>query len=210
MRKKGAYHFLIKPLLDRLVALILLVVLSPVLVVAMLLLAFANKGKVWFVQERPGLAARPFRVIKFRTMNDVRDASGKLLPDADRLTGIGRWIRKSSIDELPQLLNVLAGQMSIVGPRPWLMQYVPLYNARQFRRHEVRPGITGWAQVNGRNALSWENRFDFDIYYVDHLSFALDLKILLLTVAKVLRSEGISAEGEATMGPFTGTKTGTE
>ncbi|MFM7194804.1 MAG: sugar transferase [Bacteroidota bacterium] len=204
------YRQLFKPLLDRMVALILVILFSPILLITAVSLAIANKGRVWFIQQRPGLSAKPFKVIKFRTMNDARDSTGNLLPDAERLTRLGKWIRRSSVDELPQLLNVILGDMSFVGPRPWLMQYVPLYTAWQFRRHEVRPGITGWAQVNGRNALSWDKRFEYDIYYVDHLSFTLDLKILWRTLWKVLRSEGISAEGEATMEPFTGTKQSSE
>lgn len=171
---------------------------------AMFALAIAHKGKVWFIQPRPGIHGRIFRLIKFKTMTDERDHDGNLLPDEARMTRAGKFIRRTSIDELPQLLNVLKGDMSLIGPRPLLVEYLPLYNAGQRRRHEVRPGITGWAQVNGRNALSWNDRFAMDVWYVDHLSFSLDLKILFLTLVKVLRAEGISGEGSVTMKKFTG------
>ena len=161
---------------------------------------------VFFRQIRPGLHAQPFEMIKFRTMTDGRGPSGQLLPDSDRLTPFGRFLRSSSMDELPELWNVLKGDMSLVGPRPLLMEYLPLYSPKQARRHEVRPGITGWAQVNGRNALGWDEKFKLDVWYVDHYSFWLDIKILWLTVRKVLMREGISAEGEATMPKFTGAK----
>ena len=161
---------------------------------------------VFFRQIRPGLHAHPFEMIKFRTMTDGRGPSGQLLPDSDRLTPFGRFLRSSSMDELPELWNVLKGDMSLVGPRPLLMEYLPLYSPKQARRHEVRPGITGWAQVNGRNALGWDEKFKLDVWYVDHYSFWLDIKILWLTVRKVLMREGISAEGEATMPKFTGAK----
>ena len=161
---------------------------------------------VFFRQVRPGSHARPFQMIKFRTMTDGRGPSGQLLPDSDRLTSFGRFLRSSSLDELPELWNVLKGDMSLVGPRPLLMEYLPLYSPEQARRHEVRPGITGWAQVNGRNALSWEEKFKLDVWYVDHHSLWLDIKILWLTVRKVLVREGISGEGEATMSKFTGGK----
>ena len=159
---------------------------------------------LFFYQLRPGKGERIFKIIKFKTMNDRRDANGELLPDAERLTKIGAFVRKTSLDEIPQLLNVLKGDMSVIGPRPLLPQYLPLYNETQKRRHEVKPGITGWAQVNGRNAISWERKFELDVWYVDHLSFVLDLKILLLTVKKVFIREGISQEGQATMEAFRG------
>ncbi|GAA4358655.1 sugar transferase [Variovorax defluvii] len=161
-------------------------------------------GPVFFVQTRPGLHGRPFRMVKFRTMTDARGCDGRLLPDADRLTTFGRFLRSSSLDELPGLWNVLKGDMSLVGPRPLLMEYLPLYTPEQARRHEVRPGITGWAQVNGRNALSWEEKFRLDVWYVEHHSLWLDIRILWLTVCKVLFRDGISAPGEATMPRFTG------
>jgi len=159
---------------------------------------------VFFHQVRPGLRGRPFRMVKFRTMTDARAPDGRLLPDADRLTAFGRFLRASSLDELPELLNVLKGEMSLVGPRPLLMAYLPLYSPRQARRHEVRPGITGWAQVNGRNALGWDRKFRLDVWYVEHRSLCLDLRILWLTVRKVLARDGIHAAGEATMPRFTG------
>jgi lipopolysaccharide/colanic/teichoic acid biosynthesis glycosyltransferase len=161
---------------------------------------------IFFRQVRPGLHSKPFEMVKFRTMTDERDASGGLLPDASRLTPFGRWLRATSLDELPALWNVLKGDMSLVGPRPLLVEYLPLYSSEQARRHEVRPGITGWAQVNGRNALTWEQKFELDVWYVDHRSFWLDLRILLMTVRKVFVREGISAKGEATMPRFTGTR----
>lgn len=206
MTGRRIYERLVKPMGDRFAALAGLFITSPLILLAACLLAIANRGRIFFIQERPGLLGQPFRVIKFRTMNDRRDASGQLLPDDQRLTAVGRLIRKTSIDELPQLLNVLAGQMSIVGPRPWLMEYLLLYTSEQARRHAVKPGITGWSQVNGRNTLDWESRFTFDLYYVDHLSFTLDLKILMMTVWKVFKSEGISGVGSATMERFTGKK----
>jgi lipopolysaccharide/colanic/teichoic acid biosynthesis glycosyltransferase len=165
-----------------------------------------NKGKVWFRQPRPGLEGRIFTVIKFKTMTDAKDERGNLLPDSKRLTAIGKFIRKTSLDELPQLFNVLCGNMSIVGPRPLLTEYLSLYSDDQRRRHNVKPGITGWAQVNGRNAISWEQKFAYDVWYVDHQSFGLDIKILFLTVLKVVQAEGISGEGSATMERFTGNR----
>ncbi|MFY0255864.1 sugar transferase [Chitinophaga sp. 30R24] len=193
-----------KPLQDGLIALIALLLLAPVLLLLTLLLAVANNGKPFFLQPRPGRNRRIFRVIKFKTMNDRKDAGGQLLPDEIRLTPIGRFVRKTSLDEIPQLINVLKGDMSLVGPRPLLVDYLPLYNETQLRRHEVRPGITGWAQVNGRNAISWQQKFEYDVWYVNHLSPALDWKILGMTVQKVLKSEGISAANVATMERFMG------
>jgi lipopolysaccharide/colanic/teichoic acid biosynthesis glycosyltransferase len=171
------------------------------------LLYLANKGTPFFIQPRPGKDERIFKIIKFKTMTDARDANGKLLPDAQRLTTIGKIVRSSSLDEIPQLFNVLAGDMSLIGPRPLLVSYLPRYDEFQKRRHEVRPGITGWAQVNGRNAISWPQKFGYDVWYVDHLSLALDLRILWLTVLKVLKREGISSATSATMETFTGNET---
>lgn len=198
------YVGFVKPVFDLTVSTLVFIVASPVFIVVTLLLAIANSGKPFFVQRRPGKKGRIFKVIKFKTMNDRRDADGVLLPDAVRLTPIGRFVRKTSIDEIPQLLNVIKGDMSIVGPRPLLEEYLPLYSPEQMRRHDVRPGITGWAQVNGRNAISWEQKFGYDVWYVNNVSFALDLRILLLTVRNVLRSEGISSATSATMEKFTG------
>jgi lipopolysaccharide/colanic/teichoic acid biosynthesis glycosyltransferase len=202
------YRHIVKPLFDRLAAVLLLMLASPVMLAAMAALALANGGRVWFRQQRPGLRGRPFRVWKFKTMSDATDAKGRLLPDVLRLTRTGRWVRKLSLDELPQLLNVLAGDMSIVGPRPLLMEYLPLYNERQRRRHEVLPGITGWAQVHGRNTVPWPQRFEYDVWYVDNQSFALDLKILILSVWKVLRAEGIGSGSSETMEKFCGNPAG--
>ena len=198
------YSNFIKPLCDRVVALIALVVLSPVILIVTILLLVANIGKPFFFQPRAGFKGRIFRIIKFKTMNDRKDANGELLPDADRLTAVGRFVRKTSLDELPQLLNVIKGDMSIVGPRPLLVEYLPLYNATQARRHDVKPGITGWAQVNGRNAISWTLKFEYDVYYVEHISFAFDVRIIWRTLSKVFKSEGISAQGVATAEKFTG------
>lgn len=198
------YPTLIKPFFDRLTALIILIITSPVLVMTMILLAIANKGNIWFLQSRPGKDEKIFTVIKFRTMNEARNIQGELLPDEARLTGIGNIIRKSSLDELPQLFNVLKGDMSIVGPRPLLVEYLPRYNEEQKRRHLVKPGITGWAQVNGRNTISWPQKFAYDVWYVDHQSFGLDLKILFLTIAKVFKAEGISSTTSITMEKFKG------
>lgn len=181
-----------------------------VLALPLLLLALLVRTKlgspVFFRQTRPGLHGKPFEMVKFRTMTDARDAQGELLPDSERLPPFGRFLRSSSLDELPELWNVLKGEMSLVGPRPLLMEYLPLYTPQQYRRHEVRPGVTGWAQVNGRNAISWEEKFALDVWYVENQSFWLDVKILLLTVKKVLVKDGISATGEATMTKFTGSK----
>ncbi|QHT70297.1 sugar transferase [Rhodocytophaga rosea] len=198
------YRKFFKRVIDIGVSVVLLVLTLPFTLLTMLLLAFANQGKVFFIQQRPGLHGKPFHIIKFKTMNDRKDALGNLLPDAIRLTPIGRFVRKTSIDELPQMLNVLKGDISLIGPRPLLMEYLPLYNARQARRHNVKPGITGWAQVNGRNTISWEQKFEYDVYYVDNLSFALDLKIFFLTIYKILRTEGVSAGNHATTEKFRG------
>lgn len=196
----------IKRIFDCLVALLGLLLLAlPMLVLA--LMVWRKLGRpLLFYQVRPGRYGAPFSMVKFRTMTDARDASGALLPDGERLTAFGQFLRASSLDELPELWNVLKGDMSLVGPRPLLMEYLPLYTATQARRHEVRPGVTGWAQINGRNAISWEDKFALDIWYVDHRSFRLDLKILWLTALRVLRRDGINAVGEATMKKFTGTR----
>jgi lipopolysaccharide/colanic/teichoic acid biosynthesis glycosyltransferase len=186
------------------VALIALVLLSPLLLVTALLVRIQLGSPVLFSQVRPGLHGQPFRMIKFRSMTDARDASGALLPDAQRLPPFGRFLRASSLDELPELWNVLKGDMSLVGPRPLLMEYLPLYTAEQARRHDVRPGITGWAQVNGRNAISWDDKFRLDVWYVDHHSLSLDLKIVWMTVRAVFGAKGISHQGEATMPRFRG------
>lgn len=198
------YKFLIKPLMDRLVAFIAFVVILPIFLLIVLLLFIFQSGEVFFIQSRPGKNEEIFKVIKFKTMNNKTDSKGDLLPDKDRLTGIGKFIRKTSLDEIPQLLNVIKGDMSFVGPRPWLVEYLPLYSEEQRRRHLVKPGITGWAQVHGRNQLSWEKRFDYDLYYVNNQSFWLDLKILFLTIYKVFKAEGISNQQHATMEKFTG------
>lgn len=193
---------LVKALVDRLVAILALVVLSPLLVPLALLVRINLGRPIFFRQQRPGLRGRPFNILKFRTMTDDRDAQGNLLPDAQRLTPFGRWLRSTSLDELPELINIARGDMSIVGPRPLLMRYLPLYTPEQSRRHLVKPGLTGWAQINGRNAISWEEKFRLDTWYVDHWSLWLDLKIILLTVIKVVRREGISEQNQATMSEF--------
>ncbi|MEO9890987.1 sugar transferase [Aurantibacter sp.] len=198
------YKAFFKRLLDFFTALSILIIASPVFILAFLLLTIANKGKAFFVQARPGKNEKVFKIIKFKTMTDEKDANGELLSDAERLTRVGSIIRKTSLDEIPQLLNVLKGDMSLIGPRPLLVQYLPLYNEKQKRRHLVRPGITGWAQVNGRNAISWEKKFDLDVWYVDNCSFILDIKILWLTVMKVIKSDDISSATSATMEAFEG------
>lgn len=198
------YVSFFKRVIDLLVALIIFSVLSPVFILVVILLAFANSGKPFFFQKRPGKNEKTFKVIKFKTMNDRKDKNGELLPDAQRLTGIGKFIRKTSLDELPQLLNVIKGDMSLIGPRPLLMEYLPLYNETQKKRHDVLPGITGWAQVNGRNAISWKQKFEYDVWYVNNISFALDFKIFFLTIRNIVKSEGISSETSATMEKFTG------
>lgn len=204
-KKKGVYALFVKRGIDILFGTLAFVFASPLLLVAMLLLKFANKDSgVFFLQPRPGLHGKIFYIIKFKTMTDARDADGRLLPDAERLTRVGRFIRSTSIDELPQLFNVIKGDMSLIGPRPLLVQYLPLYSKEQARRHEVRPGITGWAQVHGRNTLCWSKKFELDVWYVDHLSFKVDCQVLWMTVKSVLKRSGISQEGQATMTPFDG------
>lgn len=199
------YKHFFKRLIDFIWVLCVLLVIWPILLVITVWLHFANKGAgAFFTQDRPGKNGKIFKVIKYKTMTDERDAEGNLLPDAERLTKVGRFVRSTSIDELPQLINVLKGDMALIGPRPLLPQYLPLYSPEQARRHEVRPGITGWAQINGRNAISWTKKFEYDVWYVDHCSFLLDLKIVFLTIKKVFIREGISQEGQATMEFFNG------
>lgn len=200
------YKNILKPLFDAVLALLFLLLLSPIFLFILIVLTFANKGKPFFYQPRPGQNEKIFKIIKFKTMNEQRGIDGDLLPDKDRLTSVGKFVRKTSLDEIPQLLNVIKGDMSLIGPRPLLVKYLPLYSDFQKRRHDVRPGITGWAQVNGRNALSWEDKFKYDVWYVDNQSFSLDVKIFLRTLKKVVKSEGISAQGQATTKPFTGNK----
>ena len=198
------YRNFFKQVIDVTISLLVFILLLPVFLIVTILLAIANNGKPFFFQPRPGKKERIFKVIKFKTMNDRRDKNGELLPDADRLTAVGKFVRKTSLDEIPQLINVIKGDMSLVGPRPLLVDYLPLYNAEQKRRHNVRPGITGWAQVNGRNAISWEKKFQYDVWYVDNISLLLDIKICWMTVQKVIKTEGISSATSATMERFTG------
>lgn len=198
-----------KRLFDFTITLIGLILLSPIILLTTMLVRIKLGSPVFFRQQRPGLHAMPFYVIKFRTMTDQTDSEGRLLPDEVRLTEFGKLLRRLSLDELPQLFNVLKGDLSLVGPRPLLMEYLPLYSPEQSRRHEVRPGITGWAQVNGRNAISWEEKFRLDVWYVDNQSFLLDLKILCITIIKILKREGVSATGHVTMPKFIGMKKNT-
>lgn len=198
------YKNFIKPVIDFVLALVGFLFLSPVFVLVTIGLFFANDGKPFFFQLRPGKNGKIFKIIKFKTMTDKKDENGNLLPDADRLTKIGSFVRKTSLDEIPQLLNVIKGDMSLVGPRPLLPKYLELYNDFQRRRNEVKPGITGWAQVNGRNSISWEKKFEYDVWYVDNVSFLLDVKILIMTVLKVVKSEGINEQGQATSNEFKG------
>ena len=199
------YKYFFKRFLDFWIALIALLCLSPILFVVTIWLHFANRGAgAFFFQERPGKDGKIFRVVKFKTMTDERGADGELLPDEDRLTRVGSFVRSTSIDELPQLWNVLKGDMALIGPRPLLVEYLPLYSKEQMRRHEVRPGITGWAQCHGRNELSWTKKFEYDVWYVDHLSLWTDIKVIWYTIMTVLKREGISHEGMATMEEFNG------
>ncbi|QED36539.1 sugar transferase [Antarcticibacterium arcticum] len=199
------YRSFVKPLFDFIIALLAIIVLSPLLLLVTILLALANKGNPFFFQKRPGKNGRIFKIVKFRTMTNEKDEKGILLPDEQRLTGVGKLVRKTSIDEITQLINVLKGEMSLIGPRPLLPQYLPIYNSFQQRRHDVKPGITGWAQVNGRNAISWKQKFEYDVWYVDNLSFSLDVRILIKTIKKVLLSEDINTANMATTEPFNGT-----
>lgn len=199
------YRRYIKRILDFIIALLALILVSPILIVVTIWLHFANKGAgAFFTQERPGKDAKIFKVVKFKTMTDERDENGNLLPDEKRLTRVGRFVRSTSIDELPQFFNVLKGDMSLLGPRPLLVKYLPLYSPEQMRRHEVRPGISGWAQCHGRNAMTWKQKFEYDVWYVDHLTFKVDLQIVMMTIKSVLMREGISQEGSATMEEFDG------
>ena len=198
------YKYILKPIADFLIALLLLALLSPIILVTMILLAIANKGNIFFLQLRPGLQSKPFKIIKFKTMRDDFDENGNPLPDEERLTKIGQFVRSASLDELLQLINVIKGDMSLVGPRPLLMQYLSRYSPEQARRHEVKPGISGWAQVNGRNAISWEEKFCLDVEYVERQSFFLDIKILWMTFLNVIQRKGISADGHVTMGEYKG------
>lgn len=204
--RAGFYEKIVKRLLDFLLSLTALCILSPMLLILTVLGAWKMKGNPFFTQQRPGRGEKIFKLIKFRTMTCETDADGKLLPDEQRLTGYGRFLRSTSLDELPELINILKGDMSIVGPRPLLVKYLPRYNAEQRHRHDVRPGLTGWAQVNGRNAISWEDKFRLDVWYVEHIGFSLDVKTVFLTVKNVLRREGISSDTSATMEEFMGTK----
>ena len=198
------YKIFFKPLLDFVLSFLGLIISSPIFLIVFIALLLANKVKVFFLQKRPGKNEEIFKIIKFRTMNDKRDAQGNLLPDEERLTSIGKLVRKTSLDEIPQLINVLLGNMSLIGPRPLLPEYLPLYNDVQKKRHLIKPGITGWAQINGRNAVEWEKKFMFDVWYVENLSFLLDLQIMFLTLKKVLKLEGVNREGEATNIAFKG------
>ena len=198
------YKLFFKRGIDILVALIVLLIFSPILIVLYLGLFCAHNKKVFFTQDRPGYNKKTFKVLKFKTMNDLKDVEGQPLPDHVRLTPVGKFVRSTSLDELPQLINVLKGDMSLIGPRPLLVKYLPLYSEKQQRRHEMRPGITGWAQVNGRNAISWTQKFEYDVWYVENVSFVLDMKILWLTAKKVIVREGISSDSSVTMEPFKG------
>lgn len=205
MKKKGMYRCFFKRFFDFCISLIALICISPVLLVVTVWLHFANKGAgAFFLQERPGKDGKIFKVIKFKTMTDERDADGNLLPDEKRLTKVGKFVRSTSIDELPQLFNVLKGDMALIGPRPLLVQYLPLYSKEQARRHEVRPGISGWAQCHGRNAISWTEKFKLDVWYVDHVSLLTDLKVIGITIMKVLKRADINEAGQATMEVFNG------
>lgn len=198
------YRNYLKRFVDFTLSLVAFCLLLPIFIIITALLFIANHGSPFFVQQRPGKNGRIFKLVKFKTMNDRKDEAGNLLPDAERLTTTGNFIRKTSIDEIPQLINVIKGEMSLIGPRPLLVEYLPLYNDRQKRRHEVRPGITGWAQVNGRNAIGWKEKFELDVWYVDHVDFRLDCKIVFFTIMKVLKSEGVSQHGHVTMTKFEG------
>lgn len=198
------YKNILKPIFDFLAAFLGLLVLSPIFLIVTLGLAIANNGKPFFFQLRPGKNEKIFKIIKFKSMNDKKDPNGDLLPDAERMTRIGSFVRKTSLDEIPQLFNVLKGDMSFIGPRPLLPQYLPLYNETQRKRHNVKPGITGWAQVNGRNTVSWEKKFEYDIWYVKNHSFLLDLKIFIMTVVKVFKKEGVNQDGQVTAQIFKG------
>ena len=198
------YKSFIKAILDFIAALVLLVIFVPLILIVLIALAFYNQGTPFFTQPRPGKDGKIFKLIKFKTMRDAWDETGAPLPDKDRITPMGAWVRKLSLDELPQLINVIKGDMSLIGPRPLLIKYLPLYNNEQKRRHDVKPGITGWAQVNGRNSIDWNKKFELDVWYVDNISAILDLKILCLTIVKVFKREGINVDQNNTMTPFNG------
>lgn len=198
------YQKYIKKFVDYVITLSLLIFLSPILIGLMVLLLFANKGKIFFYQDRVGKNGRFFKILKFRTMNDKKNIKGFLLPDNERLTQVGKVMRKYSLDEIPQLFNVLTGEMSLIGPRPLLPEYLPLYDQAQARRHNVKPGITGWAQINGRNSISWKEKFELDVWYVNNISFLIDFKILVLTVGKLFLNKDVNASEELTMEPFNG------
>jgi len=203
------YKLFFKRFLDFFIALTGFLVFLPIFILITVLLYFANQGKPFFIQYRPGRNEKIFRIVKFKTMNDLKDTNGNLLPDSQRLTVVGSLVRKTSLDEVPQLLNVIVGNMSLIGPRPLLPEYLPLYNEKQQRRHEVRPGITGWAQVNGRNTITWKEKFELDVWYVDNISFITDIKILMLTVVKVFKSEGVSPNDAILMEVFKGNESNT-
>ena len=198
------YQYFFKRILDFMIALMGLVILSPIFLITFILLAFVNKGKPFFFQIRPGFNEKLFKIVKFKTMTDAKDADGNLLPDNERMTKVGNLVRKTSLDELTQLWSVLKGDMSLIGPRPLLPEYLPLYNDEQKKRHHVKPGITGWAQVNGRNAISWQQKFEYDVWYVNNISFLTDVNIFFKTFAKVFKSEGINSKGELTTKAFNG------
>ena len=198
------YKNFFKPLLDKLFSLVLIIIFLPIMILIGIAIYLWDKKPIIFTQERPGYKGKIFKIYKFRTMTNEKDENGNLLPDEKRLKGIGKFIRSTSLDELPQLFNVLKGDMSFVGPRPLLVKYLPLYNDRQKKRHDVKPGITGWAQVNGRNAISWEQKFEYDVWYVEHISFLLDMKILWMTFLKVIKRDGVSSDTHATMEEFKG------
>ncbi|WP_299436918.1 sugar transferase [uncultured Aquimarina sp.] len=199
------YKYFFKRVLDFSIALVLLILIAPVFLILIVFLAFANNGKPFFVQRRPGKFEKIFSIIKFKTMNDLKDNEGNLLPDIDRMTIVGTFVRKTSLDEIPQLINVLKGDMSLIGPRPLIIEYLPVYNETQKKRHNVRPGITGWAQINGRNSITWKKKFEYDVWYVENCSFLLDLKILGLTLKKVLKKEDVNMSNELTSEWFNGT-----
>jgi len=202
--EKRMYKVIIKPIIDFLFALVGMLLLFPLFLILIFFLYIVNDGKPFFFQNRPGKNGKIFKIVKFKTMNDKKDDKGILLSDSERLTSIGKFVRKTSLDEIPQLINVLIGDMSLIGPRPLLTQYMHLYSDFQNRRHEVKPGITGWAQVNGRNAISWDEKFEYDVWYVDHISFGLDVNIFFKTILKVIKSDGINAVDAATIEPFDG------